>query len=119
MIKLKKVQIIFGIIILLVIAFIGGIEIKHYQQNKRANDMQIAIDQRINSHITENRVNVTVPNPKHINISLKGGEAEELGDILSAGKQLKKFNFWQYLKAHVNETDDNVQKNLVKELLLV
>lgn len=114
MIKLKKAQIIFGIIILLVIAFIGGIEINHYQQTKRADQMQVEIDKQINSNVTKDRIDINVVNPKHINISLKGGNADGLADILSAGKPLKKFDFWQYLKNHVNRTADIVQEKFGK-----
>lgn len=114
MFKLKKPQVIFGIIIVLVVAFIGGIELRHYQQIQRANEIQRAIDKQTNAHITRDRVGVSVPDPKHINILLKGGTGEQIGDVLSTGKPLKKFDFWQELKNKVNETDDSVRKQFGK-----
>ncbi|MCM0599419.1 hypothetical protein [Periweissella fabalis] len=118
MLKLKKAQIIFGIVIALIVAFVIGIDINHYHQNKRANEMQMAIDKQINYHVSADRANVKVPNPKHINIILKGGTANQVADVLNANKQLKNFDFWKYLKIKVNHTDDSVRQQFGKDITL-
>lgn len=64
MAKQKKAKIWFSIIIVILVAFIGGIEYYHYQQTKVANEMQRSINKQYN---VANRATVTVP-PCNISI---------------------------------------------------
>lgn len=103
MTRQKKARYIFATIIILIVAFIGGIEFYHYQQTQIANNIQKSINKEINTD-AKNRLSIVVPNPKHINITLHGGTATEIQGALATGKKLNKFDFWHPLVVNMHNT---------------
>lgn len=99
MTKTNKARFILSSIIVIIIVFSGVLGYRHYQDTQVANQMQSEINKHVNA---KTAATVTVPNPKHINITLKGAPGNQVAEIIATRQKINKFKFWQFLTRDIN-----------------